>query len=228
MNNHYSSGNDLKDRHSIDDILGAITFNVAELSRIDELYDVAKESGLMNISPVQREHISQIYQETIKDISMLSPYMISVWEILDEEEFHRFFVFHHSILLLCAASEEKKKTLFQVISTFRKLCNTHHQKNKIESRFELSQYKKWRDSSPSKPIMTVVRDAWIACSKGGPNELVLSSITIPKDALNHCRLDDTRLSNLVFQCLWSDFCLPGVKYTSDNNETLTLMSLRTL
>jgi len=218
---------DLKYRESAHEILGAVTFNIIELSRLADLYDLTNKSGLMNITKAQMDYILNIYQEAMQDVSKLSHYMIKVWELMGDEEFQEYFVFHHSVMLLCAESEGKKKTLFQVISRFRTSCNTHHQRNKIESRFHLKAYKEWRDAAPPVPLLKAVQDAWKNCPVDGPNQHVLSTLTIPKDALHHCKLDDTRLTNLVFQCLWSDFCLPCAKYVS-GPERLELQHLRTL
>lgn len=229
MEDNTDSGYDLKNRQSNNEILGAVTFNITELSRLADLYDLASKSGLMNISEAQMDYILKKYKEAIQDVSKLSHYMITVWELMGDEQFQEFFVFHHSVMWLCAESEEKKKTLFQLITKFRALCDTHHQRSKIESHFHLKAYKQWRDTVPRIPLHKAVQDAWDHCSDHhAANRTVLSNLTIPKDAWRHCQLDDMRLTNLVFQCLWSDYCMPYVRYVTQPPEILQLSHLRTL
>lgn len=211
---------------SINEILGAITFNITELAHLQDLYDLAEQCGIMNVPQIEMEHIRNKYKEAISDFSKLSHYMISVREILGDEEFQEFFFFH-SYAMRCAESEERKRTLFQIISEFRTTCNTRRPKTKIEKRFYLTEFLKWRDDPSHVPLVKSIQDAWEACSKDGPNKSVLSTLTIPPDALRYCQLDDVRLTNLVYQVLWSDVCLPSVKYISQP-EKLELQHLRVL
>eukprot|EP00557_Chaetoceros_sp_GSL56_P013977 CAMPEP_0176476812 /NCGR_PEP_ID=MMETSP0200_2-20121128/264_1 /TAXON_ID=947934 /ORGANISM="Chaetoceros sp., Strain GSL56" /LENGTH=437 /DNA_ID=CAMNT_0017872531 /DNA_START=83 /DNA_END=1396 /DNA_ORIENTATION=+ len=215
-----------KTRRNVNDILGAVTFNITELSRLQDLYRLAEDSGMLNISDVEMDNLSNKLQQALQDVSKLPHYLITVWELLGDEQFQEFFLFHQSALL-CANSDEKTKSLFQVINAFRSLCNTNKHMNKVETRFYAKAYRQWRAVQPHIPIVKAVQYAWEAEAGDGPNNNVLSPLDVPEDALVHCQLDDIRLTKLVVQCLWTDFCMPYVVYKC-RPEYLRLGDLRTL
>ncbi len=217
-----------KVRRNCNDILGAVTFNIIELSRLQDLYRLAEDSSiLLNISQIERDDASDKLQEAMQDVSKLPHYLITVWELLGDEQFQEFFLFHQ-YALLCAKSDKKTKALFQVISAFRSLCNTNKPMNNHGTNFYVKSYKQWRGEQPQIPILKAVEDAWKTTAKDGPNRYVLSPLDAPKDAFTHCQLDDSRLTNLVVQCLWTDFCMPYVVYKYTHSEKLELYDLRTL
>jgi len=222
------AGDHNKTRQNVDHILGAVTFNIIELSRLQDLYRLAEDSGiLLDISQIERDDVSKKLQEAMQNLSKLPHYLITVWELLGDEPFQEFFLFHQ-YALLCAKSDKKTKALFQVISEFRSLCDTSKPLNNLRTKFYVKAYKQWRGASPQIPILKAVEDAWEAEAKDGPNRGVLSPSDAPKDAFTHCQLDDSRLTNLVVQCLWTDFCMPFVMYKNISSEKVQLSDLRTL
>lgn len=209
---------------NVNDILGCVTFNIVELSRLPELYQLAEERGILNFS---NDALLNKFQEAMQDVSKLPHYLFTVHELLGDEQFKTFFLFYQQALL-CADSDEKTKVLFQVIRAFRSLCNTNDHMYKHETLFYLKAYRQWSEAQPRVPIEIAVEDAWKAETGNGPNRHVLSPSDEPKDGYAHCQLDDSRLTKLVVECLWTDFCMPYVQYKAIQTEKILLQDLRTL
>lgn len=214
-----------KGHQALDDILGAITFNLAELCRLDDLYNIVKEAGLMDLDPLELGDIEQDYQALLLDNSCLSPYMMSVKRLIGDVQFKDFYMLYHCAIS-CTDSAEKRRTLYRAISQFRTLCRTQQHGNKIETKFYLKEYEAWRKAQPPTSIAQAVENAWKAKAHG-PNSSIIANTDIPANSLAKCQLDNNQFTDLVFQCLWLDFCMPYVVYVSEP-EAVNLYDLRTL
>jgi hypothetical protein len=211
----------------IKDILDALTFNIKELCCLTKLYNLVDLAGLRNIGQEEVSLITRNYNEDMRHKNKLSPYMQAVLELLGQDRFEEFYIFVQCAKL-CVTSDEKKRVLLETLGTFRMQLRSPVNWKVIRPRIYVQRFKQWSKNMADKESVTsAVQKEWentVNCDD------LARTFNIPHYAKTMCALNDHAIASLVYDCLWSDRCMPFVRASSANllPETCLLDELRSL
>jgi Protease, Ulp1 family len=204
----------------IKDILDALTFNIKELCCLTKLYHLVDIAGLRNIGQEEMCLINSNYDTDMLHKDQLSPYMRAVLELLGQDKFKEFYVFVQCAKL-CVTSDEKKRLLLETLGLFRKQLRSPVNWKLIRPKIHLQKYKEWsRKMSSQQSVISAIQKEWTGTEKC---DELCRTFDIPHYAKNTCTLNDHGITGLVYDCLWSNRCMPFVKVSS-----CQLHNLRTL